>query len=276
MREYGDLDYVNVGRVVNRLSRRPQFRGRRDVYIAEIRPRGSKEEIVSIIRMQKWGVREHLDKGKSLLQAMFESEEYTEYVLDRRFACCQLGMNLPIRVTARKIAEKYVSQRTGSEGITIWSAYFERAYIRGIATDKMPHHRFVNEAFAMKFARLMGMAAAANIIGALRHRGEHPLRRRRRSGRRGFHRHAWRSSSPTRPELWQLRRGIDLVAAHAGPINRRADWLQSPRVRPGLPGRLRGTLLHHSAPVPQPKAVHVSAIAATTRAAASPIAGNRS
>ena len=62
------------------------------------------------------------DKAKSLLQAMFESEEYTEYVLDRRFACCQLGMNLPIRVTARKVAEKSLSPRTGPEGITEFDA----------------------------------------------------------------------------------------------------------------------------------------------------------
>lgn len=231
VREYGDLDYVNIGRVVNRLSRRPQFRGRRDVYIAEIRPRGSKEEIVSIIRMQKWGVREHLDKNKSLLQAMFESEEYTEYVLDRRFACCQLGMNLPIRVTARKIAEKYIGPRTGSEGITIWSAYFERAYIRGIATDKMPHHRFVNEAFAMKFARLMGMAAAANIIvgrcdiegNVLFDDGDEVV---------------VEDASGMPVEIvvadqtgtfGSYAEELSFVAAaYAGPINRRVDWLSNP------------------------------------------------
>lgn len=164
VREYGDLEYVNIGRVVNRLSRRPEFRGRRDVYLAELRQRGTKEEIVSVIRMQKWGVREHLNKGRSLLQAMFESEEYTEYVLDRRLACRQLGMNMPARVTARKIAEKYHADWVGPEGILIWSPYFERSYIRGIATDKMPHHRFLNAAFTLKFARLLGTAAAPNVI----------------------------------------------------------------------------------------------------------------
>ena len=164
IREYGDLEYVNIGRVVNRLSRRPEFTGRRDVFIAELRQRGAKQDTVSIIRMQKWGVREHLDKGMSLLHAMFESEEYTEYVLDRRFACRQLGMNLPTRITARKIAEKYVGNWTGPEGITIWSPYFERPYIAGIATDKMPQHRFASAVFSLKFARLLGMAAAANII----------------------------------------------------------------------------------------------------------------
>jgi hypothetical protein len=155
---------VNLGRVVNSLSRRSESRGRRDVYIAEIKQRGSGQEVVSIIRMQKFGVREHLEKGMSQLQAIYESEDYTEYVLDRRFGCRQLGMNLTLRVTARKIAEKYVSQWTGPEGITIWSPYFERPYVRGIATDKMPRHRFEDEAFALQFARLLGMAAAPNLI----------------------------------------------------------------------------------------------------------------
>ena len=34
VREYGDLEYVNIGRVVGSLSQRPAFYGRRDVYIA--------------------------------------------------------------------------------------------------------------------------------------------------------------------------------------------------------------------------------------------------
>ena len=45
--------------------------------------------------MQKWGIREHLDEGKRLLDAIIQSEEYTEYILDRRLGCRQLGMNLP-------------------------------------------------------------------------------------------------------------------------------------------------------------------------------------
>ncbi len=39
--------------------------GRRDVYIAQVKQRGIPEEIVKIIRMQKWGIREHLNEGKS-------------------------------------------------------------------------------------------------------------------------------------------------------------------------------------------------------------------
>ncbi len=165
VREYGDLEYVNIGRVMNSLSRcRPQSGGRRDVYIAQLKLRDSSREIVSILRMQKWGIREHLDCGKSLLDAMIESEEYTEYILDRRLGCRQLGMNLPSRVLARKISERYEGTQTACKGITIWSPYFERDYIHGIATDKMPHHKFDDDRFAFEFARLLGAAAAPNVI----------------------------------------------------------------------------------------------------------------
>ncbi|NUQ66474.1 MAG: hypothetical protein HUU20_28770 [Pirellulales bacterium] len=165
VREHGDLEYVNIGRVINSLSRRrPQDRGRRDVYIAQIKLRDVEKEIISILRMQKWGMREHLDQGKSLLDAMIESEEYTEYILDRRLGCKQLGMNLPSRVTARKISERYQGAQTGCNGITIWSPYFERDYIHGIATDKTPQHKFQSDRYAFEFARLLGAAAAPNLI----------------------------------------------------------------------------------------------------------------
>lgn len=173
VREYGDLEYVNVGRVIGSLSRRPALYGRRDVYVAVVKQRDVEKEIVSIIRMQKWGVREHLDQGRPLIEAMIRSEEYTEYILDRRLGCRQLGMNLPLRVVAKKIAERYPSSH--SDGYTIWSPYFEREYIRGMATDKLPLCRFENQEFAVRCARLLGAAAAPNIIAGRCDLGGNPL-----------------------------------------------------------------------------------------------------
>ncbi len=173
VREYGDLEYVNVGRVIGSLSRRPAMYGRRDVYVAVVKQRNVEQEIVSIIRMQKWGVREHLDQGRPLIEAMIRSEEYTEYILDRRLGCRQLGMNLPLRVVAKKIAERYPTPDGG--GYTIWSPYFERAYIRGIATDKLPLCRFENQEFAVRCARLLGEAAAPNLIVGRSDLGGNPL-----------------------------------------------------------------------------------------------------
>jgi hypothetical protein len=164
VREFGDLEYVNLGRVIGSLSHRQASLGRRDVYLAEIKQRDRDKELLKIIRLQKWGVREHLDDGKSLLDAIIESEEYTEYTLDRRLGCRQLGMNLPMHVTAHRIGEKYTGHRRDLYGIQIWSPYFERDYIHGMATDKIPAYYYQQPACALGIARLLGRAAAANMI----------------------------------------------------------------------------------------------------------------
>lgn len=164
IRDYGDLEYVNIGRVMGSLSRRRDTRGRRGVYLAEIKQAGSEQPILRIIRLQKWGVREHLDEGKDLLAAIVESEEYTEYIMDRRLGCRQLGMNLPRRVTSRKIDEIYTGTNQKYRGIRIWTPYFEREYVRGEATDKISPGRFADNEFAMRFARVLGRAAAPNLI----------------------------------------------------------------------------------------------------------------
>jgi hypothetical protein len=164
IRDYGDLEHVNIGRVAGSLSARGEWPGRRGVYLAEIKQRGNTQPILRIIRMQKWGVREHLDEGKEFLAAILQSEQYTEYILDRRLGCRQLGMNLPPRVAARKVGEPYLGNSAAHRGMTIWSPYFERDYVSGVATDKVPAGRFADEHFAAAFARTLGRAAAPNLI----------------------------------------------------------------------------------------------------------------
>jgi len=164
VREFGNLEYVNMGRVVHSLSHRVPVPGRRDVYIAQIKQQGVPDEIIKIIRMQKWGIREHLNDGMKLLDAIIQSEEYTEYILDRRLGCRQLGMNLPPRTSSKRISERYTGSCSDLQNATIWSPYFERDYIRGIATDKIPPHKLLDPAFAAHLARLLGQAAAPNMI----------------------------------------------------------------------------------------------------------------
>ena len=164
MREFGDMIYVNIGRVPQSLSKRPAATGRRDVYIAELMLKGEKREVVRIIRMVKWGIREHLQDQKDLLEAIMEAEEYIEYILDRRLGCRQLGMNLPARIVARKITEDCEGHQQLLRGRPIWATYIERDYIHGIATDKMPAGKFANPDFAMNFAALLGKAAAINLV----------------------------------------------------------------------------------------------------------------
>jgi len=164
MQECCDLEFVNIGRIMASVCNRPPMPGRREVYVAHFRERGQRQDTLQIIRMQKWGVWEHLDEGKDLLQAMIESEENTDYTMDRRLACRQLGMNLAPRVWSRKVTERYEGTQHALRGTTIWSPYFQRGFIAGFATDKIPPARMHAPGYAAALATVLGRAAAINII----------------------------------------------------------------------------------------------------------------
>ena len=172
IREFGDVEYMNIGRVVNSLSERPAAGadGRRGVYIAEIKQRDADKPVVRIMRILKWGIREHLDENKDLLQSIMEAEEYEEYILDRRLGCRQLGMNLPSRIVRNRIGEPYHGRRAEFEGRVLWATYMQRDYVPGIATDKIPLARFQNGVFAARFAALLGRTAAPSAIVGRAHR----------------------------------------------------------------------------------------------------------
>lgn len=163
VREFGNLEYVNIGRVAPSLQRHERRGGHR-AYIAEVKHRGAPEPVVRIIRLQKWGIREHLDDGKDLLPAIMQSEEYTDYILDRRLGCWQLGMSLPGQIMTKRLTEIYRGTATCYHGTRIWTTYFERDYIRGVATDKIAVARYRDDRFALALARLLGRAAVPNII----------------------------------------------------------------------------------------------------------------
>ena len=232
VRDYGDLEYVNIGRIAGSLSSRRNSTGRRGVYLAEIKQQGNDQPILRIVRMQKWGVREHLDEGKDLLGALLESEQYTEYVLDRRLGCRQLGMNLPRRVTARKVGERYSGYNRRYDGLPIYSAYFERDYIVGLATDKTPAVRFVEHDFAMGFARVLGRAVAPNLIvgrcdldgGVIFDDGDELVI----EGANGVPTEII-VADPT-GTFGEYRRDLrDLAPAYAACVNKRLQWLPEPR-----------------------------------------------
>lgn len=165
IREYGDLEYINLGRVPESLSLdRPQKEGRRGVYIAEVKARGEPLPLRRFLRLQKWGVWEHLDRGKGLLQSIQESDEYTDYWQDRRLGCRQLGMNLCRRFIMRRLSETYRGKNDLFCGQQIRSTYFEREYLPGIATDKLSLDRYHRPGYALQLARLLGAAAAAGMI----------------------------------------------------------------------------------------------------------------
>ena len=165
IRDYGDLEYINVGRVPEPLSLdRPKERCRRGVYIAELKSRGQAQPIKRFMRLQKWGVWEHLEEGKDMLTSIEESEDYADYCLDRRLGCLQLGMNLTRRVMVRRLCELYMGVNQRYRGQPIRTTYFEREYLAGIATDKLAVERYAKPGYAVKMAALLGRAAALSLI----------------------------------------------------------------------------------------------------------------
>jgi hypothetical protein len=99
-----------------------------------------------------------------MLQSILEAEEYVDWLLDRRLGCRQLGMNLPARVMIRRFSETYSGRRIDLQGQFIRTIYTERDYLVGIATDKLPSWKYSQEGYALRLARLLGKAAASNII----------------------------------------------------------------------------------------------------------------
>ena len=165
IREFGDIEYINIGCIPESLSLdRPLQQGRRGVFLAEFHSRSERALVKRFMRLQKWGVWEHLDEGKDLLQSVKESDDYTDYCLDRRLGCRQLGMNLTRRVTMRRLNEHYTGTNARYRGEPIRTVYFEREYLAGIASDKLPTEKYARPGYALKLAALLGKAAVASVI----------------------------------------------------------------------------------------------------------------
>lgn len=163
-RLFGSVRYINIGRIAHSLARHPVVGNPRgNAYIMQYCEQDEVEPHVLMIRLQKWGVAEHLDEGKDLLQAIVESDEYSDYILDRRLMCRQLGMNLPNHLGYGHFIERY-SGANQYNGVAVRTSYFVRNYIEGTASDKVPLARYRNPAFALAFAYLMGEAAALDLI----------------------------------------------------------------------------------------------------------------
>ena len=163
-RLFGRVVYINIGRIANSLSRKPVEGSRRgNVYIMQLCEEGMTEPKVLMIRLQKWGVAEHLDEGKDLLQSIVEADEYSDFILDRRLMCQQLGMNLPRRLGYGHFTEKYRGTNQYN-GVAVRTSYFVRSYVTGTASDKLPLAKYRNPVFAQKFAYLMGEAAALDMV----------------------------------------------------------------------------------------------------------------
>lgn len=162
LREYSQIEYVNIGRTRRSLSGRKGQGPRALVYIVEMKERHRPHPSVRIIRIQRWTVASHLAEGKPLLQSMLEAEDYTDYVMDRRLGARQLGMHLPTSMRPRTYRETVCDRQGCCHHIL--TGYFERDYISGYATNKIPENFYTSDAFCQCFFRLLGQAAAPNLI----------------------------------------------------------------------------------------------------------------
>lgn len=163
VREFGGLQYVNIGGLMPGMRKRPAVGGHR-AYLAEVKHHGSDKPILRILRIQQWGIREHLNEGKDLLDSIMEAQDYTEYTLDRRLGCWELGLPLPGRIDNRSISEIHYWKGGGPNCVRIWTTYYERDFIDGLPTDKIPDARLKDETFALRVADLLGRAAAPNLV----------------------------------------------------------------------------------------------------------------
>lgn len=170
IREYGNLEYLNLGRIESRGPAPTGLRGRRGVYLAEIKVRGEQDPRVLFLRVQRWGIRERLEeldgrgRPKDIVRAMLDTDEYTDYTLDRRLGCLQFGMRLPPRVTMRRVSEPYTGSRAEFRGRLFPVVYFERDYLPGIPTNQIAPRKLGDPHYALALARLLGKAAAPNLI----------------------------------------------------------------------------------------------------------------
>jgi hypothetical protein len=85
-------------------------------------------------------------------------------------------MNLSRRVVMRRLVEPYRGANPRYHGKPIRTTYFERDYAEGIATDKLPMENYAKPGYAMKFAELLGRAAASSsIVGRSLEFGTRPV-----------------------------------------------------------------------------------------------------
>jgi hypothetical protein len=167
IREHSKIEYLNLGRIEDGTH---GGNGRRGVYLAEIKVRGEAPHKLLFLRVLRWGIRERLHekdehgRPKDFVRAVLDTEEFIDYVQDRRLACVQLGMHLPEQVQMRRVSERYNGWRSEFVGQYLPVIYFERDFIKGTATNLVSERKLSESRYALRLATLLGKAAVPNII----------------------------------------------------------------------------------------------------------------
>ncbi len=152
----GGLISINLGHIEESQSSRDISGEERDVYLVVITAKDGHDSI-RLIRLMKWDVIQRIRLGIPLDQAVAETIKYRDYILDRLNAAALLGF--PIL--------SYNEIRLDEEvpGLGLLPAFFfDRQYIPGIVTDKIPISCYKNPVFISSLAGLLGAAATFTLV----------------------------------------------------------------------------------------------------------------
>ncbi len=152
----GGLLSINVGRIEESQSGRDISGQERDVYLVVMTTLDEKDSI-RILRLMKWDVIHWIKMGITLDQAVAETFKYRNYIFDRLHAAARLGF--PIL----SYSEIRLDERVPGLGL-IPAFFFERQYISGIVTDKIPISCYKNPNFIKSLSGLLGDAATFSLV----------------------------------------------------------------------------------------------------------------
>ncbi len=154
-RTWPDIQYINLGRVEASQTRRSSPGEEREIYVIVFGLADGKEEI-RLVRMMKWDVAHRLKLGMSPEQAIQETYQYRDYIFDRLNGITRLGIPIP---AFREI--QLEEQFPGLGPIPVF--FFDRQYVPGVATEKIPPAFYARAGFIVQLAGFLGKAAAASI-----------------------------------------------------------------------------------------------------------------
>jgi hypothetical protein len=152
----GGLVSINVGRIEESQTSRDISGQERDVYLVVMTTRDQQDSI-RLVRLMKWDALHRIKMGFSLDQAISETIKYRNYIFDRLHAAARLGF--PI-LTYNEIR---LDEEVSGLGV-IPAFFFERQYVSGIVTDKIPVSCYEKPDFIKGLAGLLGAAATFTIV----------------------------------------------------------------------------------------------------------------
>jgi hypothetical protein len=152
----GGLLSINVGRVEHSQSAREASGEEREVYLVVMTTRDQQDSI-RILRLMKWDAIHRIRMGIPLDQAVRETIKYRDYIFDRLHAAAQLGF--PILA----YSEIRLDEQVPGLGL-IPAFFFERQYVSGVVTDKIPTSCYKNPNFIQRLSGLLGGAATFTLV----------------------------------------------------------------------------------------------------------------